>query len=906
MSNAPPLVGRGGEVSLLTALLDGAKTGGGTLVLRGEPGVGKSRLLAEATTLARDRGFTLLSASGVQSEAHLAYAGLHQLLRPVRSNAQQLPEIQRGFLEVAFGLRDGPAPELFRVAMAALDLLCEVATTAPLLLVVDDVQWLDRTSCEALAFIARRLQSDPVVLLAGARAGYPSPLVDVGLPELDVSGLAPGAARELLDSVAPELAPALRDALLEEAGGNPLALTELPVSVADGTSLSLTDRLERAFAARVWELDDDARLLVQVAALSREGAAGEVVDAASRIAGRPVPLDALESAVRSAILVLDGDAVRFRHPLIRSAVRQRTGLADSRRIHDELAEVLRDVPDRRVWHRAALIVGPREDVAEELEEAGARAERRGALDVALTALLRAVELSAPAQRPRRMFAAAELAYQRGRSDLVAKLLTELERLELVPLARARARYLGELLDVRAYADHARVAALIATAEEAGAAGERDLHHNLLWITAARTWWSSRPGPDTRRIVVDAANRAGAPTAGDPRLVSIHAYADPLVNAGRVADCLHAAAAGDPGSAEAAGYLGSAGIVTGAFHEALAFFIAAAERARSEGRLGALPHLLATQAILAARLPNWDIAIPAADEARQLATELDQPIRVATAETAVALIAAVRGDPAITEQSTARVEQLAGPLGASHLVALAQSGPVLSALAQGQYDEALRVADRLFDRGDPAHHLQFACMSIGDLAEAAAYAGRADIGLERLSRVERMVGERPSEWVAINLRHARALLAVDGVEAGARFDEALGADLTGWPFWRARLLLGHGRWLRRQRRVAESRAPLRTARDLFDGMGATPWGDQARSELRASGESSRRRDRAARDDLTAQELQIAQLAAAGLSNREIGQRLYLSHRTISTHLYRVFPKLGITARGELAAALGGDT
>ena len=220
----------------------------------------------------------------------------------------------------------------------------------------------------------------------------------------------------------------------------------------------------------------------------------------------------------------------------------------------------------------------------------------------------------------------------------------------------------------------------------------------------------------------------------------------------------------------------------------------------------------------------------------------------------------------------------------------------------EYAEALRLAERLFDPGDPAHHLHFACMGIGDLAEAAAHSDSSQAARERLAEVEAMVGGAPAEWVAINLRHARAVLADDEREAAVRFEEALSADLDRWPLWRGRLLLAHGRWLRRRRRVTDSRAPLREARDIFDAIGASSWGDQARRELRASGERSRRRVPEARDDLTAQELQIAQLAAEGLSNREIGQRLFLSHRTISTHLYRVFPKLGITSRAELSTAL----
>ena len=236
-----------------------------------------------------------------------------------------------------------------------------------------------------------------------------------------------------------------------------------------------------------------------------------------------------------------------------------------------------------------------------------------------------------------------------------------------------------------------------------------------------------------------------------------------------------------------------------------------------------------------------------------------------------------------------------------IVAMAQFGRVSAALGASRHDDAYEAAERLFDPTDPAHHPAMASWIIGDLAEAALHAGRVEEARARVAQIEAAAGNNPTIWIALGLRHARAVLA-DDEHAAERFDEALGADLGRWPFQRARALLAHGRWLRRQRRITESRAPLREARDTFDALGCAAFSQQARRELRASGESSRRRDPAARDQLTPQELQIAHLAAEGLSNREIGQQLYLSHRTIGTHLYRIFPKLGITARGELGAAL----
>jgi DNA-binding CsgD family transcriptional regulator len=275
---------------------------------------------------------------------------------------------------------------------------------------------------------------------------------------------------------------------------------------------------------------------------------------------------------------------------------------------------------------------------------------------------------------------------------------------------------------------------------------------------------------------------------------------------------------------------------------------------------------------------------------------------AGAETVAATIAGMRGDAEAAEAAAARAERQGLAAGTHTTVALAQVGRVLAALGTGRHDDAYASAARLFDAEDPAYHPVISSWIIGELAEAALHADRADEARAHLAAVEASAGTSPAHWVALGLRHARAVLAADPDDAAQRFDEALSADLDRWPFARARLLLAHGQWLRRQRRIADSRAPLRAARETFDALGCTSWSDRARRELRASGESSRRRNPEARDHLTAQELQIAQLAAQGLTNREIGQRLYLSHRTIATHLYRVFPKLGITARGELAAAL----
>jgi len=903
---ATPLVGRREEQSLLRSLLDDVAIRGQALVLHGEPGIGKSRLLAEAERTARERGMAVLATTGVQSEAHLPFAGLHQLLRPVRDRASELRDVQRAALDAAFGLTDEAAPEPFRIAMAALDLLSDVAADAPLLLVVEDAHWLDRPTADALSFIARRIESDPIVLLAAFRDGYRSVLAEAGLPEHAVVGLDDTTAAALLDVAAPELPVGTRTRVLREAAGNPLAVLELPAVVGRGEddqwvsgALPLTERLERAFADRARELPDATRLLLLVVALSDEDRVNEILEVSAAVAGTVVDLDAAGPAVKAGIVEADLQTLRFRHPLMRSAIAQNAGLAERRRVHEALADALHDQPDRRAWHRAALLSGEHEDVALELEEAGARARRRGAIPVAVTALRRAAELGERESRSRRLLAAAALAVELGRRDVVKPLLEEVGRLDLGSLDRARVTWVEETAFTRPL-DGEQFMSLIAAAERAGAAGDHDLHVDLLWLVASRAWWVD-PGPDVRRALIVASGRLGDADADDPRVFAVHAYADPLGHAAGVLARLERAAGDKRLDTDAARFFGPAALVVGAFDLGNDFLAAAVDGLRTEGRLGHLPRLLTLCSSMAARIGDWDVALTAADEARRLAEELGEPQWAAAADTATAIVAAMRGDDGTAELMAARAETVAEPVGANITMAFAQFGKVLSALATDRHDEAFAWADRLFEPGDSAYHPVISSWLIGDLAEAARHIGRLDDARARLAQVEASVGDRPGTWVALELRHARALLA-DPAAAGALYEEALAGDLARWPFQRARLQLAYGQWLRRQRRVAGSRDALRSARETFDALGCAPWGEKARRELRASGERSRRRLPEARDQLTAQELQIAGLAAGGLSNREIGQRLFLSHRTVSTHLYRAFPKLGITSRAELNAAL----
>ncbi len=347
------------------------------------------------------------------------------------------------------------------------------------------------------------------------------------------------------------------------------------------------------------------------------------------------------------------------------------------------------------------------------------------------------------------------------------------------------------------------------------------------------------------------------------------------------------------------------MVVGAFDLAAGFFAVASDGLRAQGRLGHLARLLTLQAWAAIYLADWDLAVPAAEEASQLAAETREPLWAASAHVVKAMLAALRGEREVVDAHAAAAEQVVSPIGARFLLAIAQLARGLAALGVGRHDDAYQHLGRVFDPADPAYHPFIRTWAIADLAEAAAHSGHRDAARVVLQELEPLAAQTPSSWFQAGMLLARPLLA-DDHEAEPLYEAALAADLARWPVLRARLLLAYGAWLRRRRRVAESRAPLRSAREALDALGAVPWAERARQELRASGESSRQRKPRVLDQLSPQELQIAQLAAEGLSNRDIGQQLYLSHRTVSSHLYRLFPKLGITSRSELRAVLSSGT
>jgi DNA-binding CsgD family transcriptional regulator len=892
------LHGRDTELKELGELVDGPEDRSG-VVIRGEAGIGKSALVAETAAAASVAGLRVLRTAGAEAERNLAYAGLHQLLYPVRAGIADLPGPQRDALRTALGLADGASPSAYLVGLAALTLLAEEAAAKPLLLVAEDVHWLDRASADVLAFVARRIEHEPIVLLATLRDGTESPLLDAGLAAMTLDRLPADAAADLLDAVAPRLAPPVRTRVLTEAAGHPLALTELPSAVAelDGLDpvLPLTERLERTFTTRVAALPEETRTALLVAALNETTSVTETLTATAALLGMAADPEILAPAVEARLVELAAGVVTFRHPLMRSAIPAAASPLDRRRAHLALADALAGEPDRRAWHRAAATDGPDETVAADLERTADRARYRGGAAAAIAALEQAARLSPdPGVRADRLLKAAELAVDSGRRETAERLVHDARPAD----ARRRAtasRLLSEFEDgVRE--DPSRVAELAVTASETAADGQYDAALRILWSAAMRCFWTE-PGAAARRALLDVADRLPVPD-DDPRIVAVTAYVAPFDRGEAVLGKLRQLAARTGADPEVDRYLGSAALQVGAFDLAARFSAAAAPGLRAQGRLGLLPRALAVLAWSRVRLGDLAGAVPAAAEAARFARETGQPFMHGFATAVQAEIAALRGEgrPAKTLADQAERGGLAA--GARPVLATVQLSRGLANLSEGRFEDAFADLRRLHDPADPAYQPALRAYCLAELTEAAVRAGQADAMRDVVAELEPLAAVTPSPALHIGLRYARAVLA----PSDELFAEALRADLTGWPAERGRVHLAFGEWLRRQRRVVESRTHLRTARETFDALGMTAWSERARRELRSAGESSPNRGPDARDKLTPHELSIAQLAADGLTNREIGQRLYLSHRTVGTHLHRIFPKLGVSSRAELAAML----
>lgn len=902
------LVGRSVESSYLGGVLDGIGSGGGAVQVRGDAGIGKSELLRWAAGRAASAGCRMLSTTGLEAVAATPFSGLSDLLEPLLSRADALHPVQRRALLTALGRLAGPPPQLFLVALAVLTLLTEAAATRPIVLVVDDLQWLDGPTTDVLAFLGRRLADDPVVLLSAERTEPRAAGSAVDIEVLDLQGLDEVSAQLLLDS-RPTLSPGDRSAILETARGNPLALVELPAGWTPDDPATghepaagpLSGRLERAFGRSIAALPRITRDALLVAALSRGADLAVVLAGASVLAGAPLTAAVLEPAEAAGVVRFDFSDVRFRHPLVRSSVVLHESPARRQQANAALAAVFHDQPGRRTWHLAQAVDGPDDEVAQALQRDAELSVARGALLTGIAGLERAAQLTSDAgRRGQRLLLAAHHAYGLGRADLVDRLVTAAARTPLTELDQARAQWLREIFDDGDPGDADRVMALCDTAAAAQIAGDGELAMNLVLSAAGRCWWADT-GRRARAAVVAAAD-ALTDFDHDPRCIAALAVAEPVLLGDEVMRRLSGFGPETVADADQLRLLGMAARAVGDETRAAEFLDRAETALRTSGRLGHLSHVLTLQGAVQVDLGDWQRAAGSAGEAYQLGVETGQPVWALGTAVLQARVSALRGSVAEALDRAALVDRSPVLRRANQILACAQLARGIAWICADRHADAYAALRPMFDPADARHHQREQLGAIMYLAEAAVRCGRRDDALLILSRMEAVAALTTSPLLAMQLLYARAVLAEDD-RAEALYRRALSHDLTRWPWIRARLQLAYGGWLRRQRRDAESREPLRLALATFSLIGATSWGAQARVELRSAGERSQPSARTLSAELSPQELQVVRLAAQGLSNKEIGARLFLSPRTIASHLYRIFPRLGIRSRGQLALLFG---
>lgn len=904
-----PLVGRTGELELIDGMLGALEERGAALIFRGEAGIGKSALLATARRAALDRGLRVLSTGGVERESGQPFAALHRLLRPVLTRLDRLLDSQRTALLGAVGMRDGQGVDPFPVALAALELLVAEAAAQPLLLIVDDLQWLDPQSRTVIAFVGRRIAFEPIVLLAAVRTGREASIDSLDLPVHDLPGLEADVAGQVIDTCAPGLAPAIRRRVIAEAAGNPLALHELPGTLSsmassvavDSGLVPVTPRLEQALAGQVRGLPGSTGALLLLAAADAASSLADVLAAGRHLIGDRVPVAALQPAIDADLIALDGIRLRFRRPLMRSVIYQAAGLERRQAAHAALSRVLDAEPDRAALHRAAATFAHDDRFADELDSVAARARARGAILTAAEVLARAAALSADRERRAgRLLESAELALELGRADVVRVRVQEARALPLAPRASARAEWIIDVSRDSGEGGAGRALKLVELAVDASRDGDVDLALKLLAGAALRCW---RFGLAPAVGAEIAAAAAGMPVdAADARLLVTIAFIDPLGRAADVADGVAVALRCGPLDAARAGNLGFACHAIGDHDASLRLLTIASDGLRDQRRLGLLARTAMIRSVDAIEVGAWRVAAEAAGEATRLAAETDQPIWWAAATASLSALAGLRGDAAAATSLADDAQAVLHGTDVRGVRARVQVARGLAALTAGEYDAAWAHLTRVLDPRSPCHHPRHRFAVVAPLADVAVRCEREREARAVLAELEGLAAPTTAAGVWNGIRYARALLASDD-DAEAEYRTALAAPWSAArPFDRARLNLAYGMWLRRRRRVVESRAPLRLAARGFDDPHTRAWGEQARDELRAAGESSALRGDDAWDRLSPQERQIGEYAAAGMSNREIGELLYLSHRTVASHLYRMFPKLGITARAQLAGVL----
>ncbi|WP_406490340.1 helix-turn-helix transcriptional regulator [Streptomyces phaeochromogenes] len=904
-----PFVGRDAELARLFHAVDSASANP-VVMLVGDMGTGKSALLDRAVRRAEAGGARVLRAEGSESEASLAFSALHQLLRPAPAAVDVLPERQRAAIQDAFGVAPSTpghssAPDLMLIGVAVLSLLSALGGQRPVLVVLDDAQWFDRASLDALSFVARRLEGEPVTMLIAVRGGDHLPGFDRHVPTLTLGPLDSAEANRLLDLQPKSPAGRTRKHILDQAGGNPLALVELTraatahdaaTGMPSAGPLPLTDHLERIFAARLNGLPAaTTRALLLLAAM-------DSVDTAIAVsAGLPDTEDETWLPAEQAVLVRrTGRDVRFRHPLVRSAVYHAASLGARREAHLALAEMLRDEPDRHAWHLAAACPGPDAAVSAELERTAARARRRGGHAAAAKALQRAAELAPRREDSARLLVeAASAAVFTGDlawvEELAATARTRTDDASLLASAAVQAGRLA-ILTVR----HTTVFSRLTDAAEELAVSQPAAALDLLAGAAVVRFYS---GEDTQRHrIQNILGRLPEDAAPAGLRTWVRAVSDPFDGRAHLVSLLPQLAAEAEARPE---QLTTVGIMAWLLDEtprAVRAFDEAFDRWELRGPL---PEGLGGAVAWAyVERGRWDQAREACARttAVGLVTGLDHAVACAAAVDA--LVLAYQGHASSARARADEALALTDPLESRSVCVYARRALGAAAAAEGAYETAYDQLRMVFTADGAPVHYHASYPALADLAAAAVRSGRREEAAAIVERSVRALADVASPRLRALISRARGLLA-DPEDAEPHFRAAL-ADpvLEHWPFERAQTLLDFAEWLRRRRRIAEARGPLTEALEIFRRLGAHPWIERARAESRAAGLGVTDTAPDALAELSPQQQQIIHLAARGLTNREIGERLFLSPRTVSSHLYRSFPKLGITARSQLRDLIEG--
>jgi DNA-binding NarL/FixJ family response regulator len=898
------LRGREVQQSVIHALLSQAREGAsGALVLRGEPGIGKTTLLDYAAELAAG-DMPVLRAVGVESEAELPFAGLHQLTRPALDHLGALPEPQRLALSAAFGLTSGPAGPVaagdrFLTGLGALSLLAEIA---PVLCLVDDAHWLDRASAEALLFAARRLHRDGIVMIFASR-DYQGAFNAPGIADVPVAGLGPDAAVALLDDRGVSMPPEQRDRLIAGTRGNPLALIELSATatrplLTDAAPMPATSRVVDAFGHQIRSMPPVTRTGLLVAAADDSGDL-TLLDRAG------LSLASLQPAEERGLISLGAGTLEFRHPLIRAAVYH--GGTHSERIaaHRALAAACTGPAnaDRRAWHLAVATTSQDEQVATELELAGDRAAARNGPAAAAADYERAAQLSQdPAARLRRLTLAAEAALDSGEHQAARDLAERAHRdtgdtaliVRLLPVLALADAYDGLMLSAY-HRNMAAAAAIAATDPERSLWVLMEAHAEIRQVPYDRQLIAETvTGLDTLGLPPDfqrsplawlirwnAAVVLDSDTSGFPPLDEVMLQVRVTASADARALLVASAAACLAGRDDAMADLGGEAVTD----------------ARARGAIGVLPSGLSQLSWAETMLGRYRDAWISATEGRQLALDLGQGYWADLMCGTLAYLAAIEGDE---RQCREFAGQVAPPAGESAVAALwAEAALVLLDLGYGRIADALARLEAAAH--SPARHNTNIIRMAPDHVEAAVRLGRPDRAADAVARFSRWAPLVGQPWATALQARCQALTASDD-SAEQHYHRALRLhEQDTRPFDQARTQLVYGEWLRRAKRRRDARVQLHAALRTFQSLGAQPWADRAHTELTAAGASA---PQSAAPDvlaaLTPQELQIARLAARGLPNRDIAAQLFLSPRTVAYHLYKAYPKLGIASRAELTA------